>query len=877
MRGCVGAWVRGCVHAWVRGCVGAWVRGYVGAWVRGCVGAWVRGCVGAWVRGCVAAWLRGCVAACGCVGAWVRGCVGAWVRGCVGAWVRGCVGACVCLFVCFIVELLVTGLVLGPLVCWGIVLAELLLLLLPCLTAVELGLLVLWIVQASCLRLYARERQLRSQPAPCPIHMWIVGFKGQLHQLRAPSHSTVECVREHVAELTGMPPETFCVFHNGSLCSLDMLLRELGHEAVLRVRAFPLRGGAARDVESLKTFLATLLISHGVPQDALPKRVQAILDKVPVSALRQVASSENPWNALKSICNDHMIRILQPDELQAYSEMRKLQKHGSSLLPKGLGKGSVVERRSSKPSSSSRLPLPAVHASDIDAKSVHVDVQHFHVPDGGGLVRRDSHKFPSDGPGLYVMQLDHIMPYLPPRPIHLDATVVFVIGRLAPGVGKFIELPACDEHGRPILVPGTVVQFGSVVAEFAASCPSVEFDPVPATPVEVKIVRDLVSDEWELVAVDPLSFAAQAIPALKADGVISHSWARHFYNELRKKCRPLDANHFHGYILVLDSSLDAALRDSGTKGVFLCPRSPEKTRDHRFRVIPCVGPLEVTKAKAHGCERALGLTKLQSGYGILVKQEHFNEVKAHVAPGALLERVVEPSRLKFLALNLPNTLSASQVSAAMRQLGWSSASAIRPLRAKTWLIGADEAPPSFHFRLGEFTVMVTPFDPNHGPGDEVLISRASASQDEPMEPRFPVQEKFDCLQTSLRHEMQSLLREGMVVASEKLEQRLAACELLGAGNVEAISQVQQALVANESQVCALAGRVQSLEVDVKASHSDMIQQMRELFAHHDSRLESRLEQNFGSHHARLYAVEQALHEREVRRKADDAAQNMRSV
>ena len=43
---------------------------------------------------------------------------------------------------------------------------------------------------------------------------------------------------------------------------------------------------------------------------------------------------------------------------------------------------------------------------------------------------------------------------------------------------------------------------------------------------------------------------------------------------------------------------------------------------------------------------------------------------------------------------------------------------------------------------GEFTVMVTPFDPNHGPGDQVLVSRAPASQDEPMEPKLPVQENL---------------------------------------------------------------------------------------------------------------------------------------
>ena len=83
--------------------------------------------------------------------------------------------------------------------------------------------------------------------------------------------------------------------------------------------------------------------------------------------------------------------------------------------------------------------------------------------------------------------------------------------------------------------------------------------------------------------------------------------------------------------------------------------------------------------------------------------------------------------MKFPALNLPNTLSATQVSSALRVLGWSSAIAIRPLRAKIWPIGADRNPPSFHFRLGEYTVMVAPFDPTHGPSDQVSVSQACAS------------------------------------------------------------------------------------------------------------------------------------------------------
>ena len=780
----------------------------------------------------------------------------------------------------FVAELALTGLLAGPLTCWIIVIGELL----AITGAAGLLLMVQLLTTSIGRRAMCDSRESASSACRGTVQIWVVGLNGRLALLRVHPLCSLELVLRTCSEHYGVPVCWLRVLHDGKLCQLSDVVCDFHPDPVFRLRAFPLQGGAPKDVESLKTFFATLLIAHGVPQDVLPKRIQTILDKVPISSLRTVASSENPWNALKGVCNDHMIRILLPEELHAHSEMRRLQKQSDSLLPKGRGKGKgSVKTGASR--SSSRAPLPAVLTSNIDPRSVHVDVQHFRVPDAGALVRRDPLKFPSDGPGLYIMLLEQIMPYLPPRALHLDATVVFVLGRLAPGLGKFVEMPAADAQNKPILVPGTIVQFGAVNAEFAVSCPSVDFSPTPSTPVEVKIVRDLVSDEWCQAVVDPLSFAARAIPALKSDGAISHSWARHFYSDQRKRCRPSDASHFHGYILVLDSCLDAALKASGTKGVFLCPRSPEKTRDLRFRIIPCVEPFEQVKAKAHGCEHALGLAQTQSGYGIWVKQEHFNEVKAVLAPGALLERVVEPSRLKFLALNLPNTLPATQVTSALRQLGWNSAIAIRPLRAKTWLIGADETPPAFHFRLGDFTVMVSPFDPSSGSGDEVLVSNLCAVHDETMEPKYPVQERFDYLQASMRQEVQSFLREELNASHGKLEQRLTVCEQIGASNVEALSQVQHAVMANDSQVRELSSKVQSLEVDVKSNHSELIQQMKDLFTQHDARLENRFEhalanhtasrqfdidarfeQAFAQHHARIAVVEDTLRERDVRHK-----------
>ena len=102
------------------------------------------------------------------------------------------------------------------------------------------------------------------------------------------------------------------------MCTNAQLLSDIGCGAVLRMRTFPLQGGVGRDVESLKTFLATLLISHGVPQDVLQHRIGTSLDKVSLFTLRQATSSDNPWASLK------IALILQPEELKAYSDGRKL-------------------------------------------------------------------------------------------------------------------------------------------------------------------------------------------------------------------------------------------------------------------------------------------------------------------------------------------------------------------------------------------------------------------------------------------------------------------------------------------------------------------------------------------------------------------------
>ena len=75
-----------------------------------------------------------------------------------------------------------------------------------------------------------------------------------------------------------------------------------------------------------------------------------------------------------------------------------------------------------------------------------------------------------------------------------------------------------------------------------------------------------------------------------------------------------------------------------------------------------------------------------------------------------------------------------------------------------------------------------------------------------MEPQFPVQESLTAFRSRCGVSCNPCFREGLSATNEKLEQRLSAFEMIGASNVEAIAQVQQALVANESQVCALSRR-----------------------------------------------------------------------
>ena len=112
---------------------------------------------------------------------------------------------------------------------------------------------------------------------------------------------------------------------------------------------------------------------------------------------------------------------------------------------------------------------------------------------------------------------------------------------------------------------------------------------------------------------------------------------------------------------------------------------------------------------------------------------------------------------------------------------------------------------------------------------------------------------------------------------------MTVCEQISASNVKALSQVQHAVAATDSQVRELSSTVQSLEVDIKSNHIDLIQQMKDLFTQHDARLESRFEhalashaasrqgdvdarfeQAFAQHHAGIAMIEDTLRERDVR-------------
>ena len=679
--------------------------------------------------------------------------------------------------------------------------------------------------------------------------------------IRVRADATVGELRAMLSSLYGLPLRACQPWCNAKPVK-DTIQCRFFTNSVLRFRAFPLLGGGQKDGDAaVKEGVAKLLLEHGVPADAIASRSKQVVDAIGLDLLRGILKSTNPWQDLKDKASEHKVRLVHVQELRVHQQSKKTQPAESNNR----------QKRTREPRKGG-API-----SLIDPSVVVVKPDLFNLENRSSLVARQASRFPNDGPGLYVMGWSQLQAFMPPSPLSVDAMLVVCVTQFEHRYTDRVhhcDLPAV--HGEtPIILRASVVNFGEVKYDLKLQCAQTHLDMPATTCIEIKLLKEHTDVLWQNIAMDPMSVVTKAIRALRPQGSILRSWSKAFFAPDRKRIPPSDpgASYFLAYAQVLDSVLDDSLRDSGTNGVFLCPRSPERTKDHRFRVLQIQAK---TLAEARGVslklEQALGVVITAQGFGIMSRAEAFANIKLALDPEAYVMQSLPDFTSFWNVTGLPPSVSPEHVGQAFERLGWKGARAIRPLGISMWLVGATSEPPASHFMMGQHIIAAA-----KALGNRNTVHDSRGSQQRllgpvaplPLMPNqaqssvpAPAAGRIDQIRTELismvKSEVQASVGQAIQAEVQQVNTRVETCE---AAITQVVAQNQELTAKATAQAAGLAElsvKVVTLDSNVTAANTAMLTRIQEMFQKADDTLQKR-----------LGGLEKAVSEREVRRKTSD--------
>ena len=355
-------------------------------------------------------------------------------------------------------------------------------------------------------------------------------------------------------------------------------LRTTGKAEATVIPAMMSFGGVTgNDVTAL---LAKLLQDHGVPADQAGDRAGTIIDKLGRTSVAKALRSSQAWRELKQLANQcsPKLQLVLASELQAViADRTKTQtKFGSK------------QNKSKHPTQ----PRPPIQ---LAADDISIPDGIFQDADGKAIKQISINSIGPDTSGIVVAHAQQAVPYLKlSHPVSKQSLAMLVLESHDPmmhGLGEEIRFPARFERtSEPILLSAKLVQLGAVLVSRIAPEKSLRVDEVHTQVIRVVLFRDEVDKQWEALLERPVKHLVQVVGILqpKSDGssVIMDVWDRQWLNLKLERTKPSDANIFMASFRLECSDITSALKESGTNGCYVEPRSPDgRSPAQEFRVI----------------------------------------------------------------------------------------------------------------------------------------------------------------------------------------------------------------------------------------------------------------------------------------------------
>ncbi len=464
-------------------------------------------------------------------------------------------------------------------------------------------------------------------------------------------------------------------------------------------------GGASGETPEAK--LKDLLISHGVPIEAVDDRVTLAFARLGRPKIIQAIRANRPWHELKSISNAlaPKLQLVLPSELQQVIQQRASQ-------PKPFGDKTQKKNR----------PEPRAQ--------VVLRPEDVSIPDGifkqgqSDLVKQiPVQAIGPDACGIVVISANDAHPYVKlARPISKQGLGLLIMdhsSEICQGLGHVLRFPCkCEQNGEPVIATARLIQLGcvEVTRHFPDNIPSV--DEVPTVVVRAVLYRDEVLEEWANIIDRPVRHVLRMLDLPHEEGLpksILDVWDRQFLTIKMSKCKPQDSEMFIVSLRLNSRALDLAMQKSGHQGLYVEPRTPDgRQPSPEYRVVwlaktdkgTAITALQTTTGSV-----SLARTGLRFGIrtGVNEAEAIHNQHKSH------LPYLDTNAALRYMVGPFPYGATREAILKVFSSWGWSA----RPLQPKgrtgdgqgiQWEVIAATAPECEVYSLKHGDVILTLID-----------------------------------------------------------------------------------------------------------------------------------------------------------------------
>ncbi len=591
---------------------------------------------------------------------------------------------------------------------------------------------------------------------------------------------------------------------------------------VISCRFFPLKGGAkgegklkvSNQVKAFE-FMSEQLSKRGVPKEAIAERARKVVTAVSVDFVVKTMDSGDFWQQLKSEASKQMVRLILPNELKAWQQLKRAENRQEQ------NKGKKVVNPAFNPKDL------VLHVKDFQA-------------DGKAVPWISEDAIKPDSTGVCLLAPASAKHFLPPKKLSPDGLAIVTLGVLIPTAPQ-IQFLVSSNTGEDHVVRGNIFQFGDTQVIHCLACPTANVQEVASSVLEVIIGKDC--PWWSMAVADAISAITKLDSQAKIREAIVGQWRFRPYSQSRAPVSSDDAVHIHGYLRVRDSNIDDILKLSGQNAIFFNTRVNGGGKDDRFSFIPLPEmSLEEAKCKTQTIQFSLGIVKGRGHFTLRCRREHYKKVMKQLNPDMTFGDSSDDEsdmQSKFRLEGIHFQTTAHELTNALKTLGW-KAKASRATGASSWLIVAEGEPRSRSFSLNNQLVVVKDIVPKTALRHFVVSAPIESHEKPvvvPVQPNpGPVTTRMEKIESELDTRIQKMVDKQMAEASAKIDKLEESIKVQEKSQGELKSQFDQQRV----ELAKVSTKITDVATELQTTQANMLSSFESLIKSEMKNLQQKL-------------------------------------